>query len=261
MKGLDGKVAIVTGGATSIGSAVAQSFSESGTKVIIADIAVESGQIMADKIGPNARFLKTDVTSDNDLKECVAFAVKEFGRLDFVVNVACTYLDNGMESTREEFLQALNINTAGGFMLVQYARAQLKKNKGAVVNFGSISAKVAQPGRCLYPMTKGAIHQLTRNEALLLAEDGIRVNTVSPGWTWCSIMDEVSGSDRDKTDRVAAPFHMTGRVAHQTEVADSVLFLCSDHASFITGADIPVDGGYTALGPEQQVDALSKLAK
>ncbi|PCI31908.1 MAG: short-chain dehydrogenase [Alphaproteobacteria bacterium] len=260
MRGLTNKVAIVTGSATSIGASVARAFIEAGTKVIIADIAEEAGKLLAEELGPDAHFLRTDVSSDADLKACVDLAVKQYDRLDFVVNVACTYLDNGMDSTREEFLQALNINTAGGFMLVQYARPHLKKTKGAVVNFGSISAKVAQPGRCLYPMTKGAIHQLTRNEALLLAEDGIRVNTVSPGWTWCNIMDEVSGSDREKTDKVAAPFHMTGRVGDQREIADAVLFLCSDHASFITGTDLPVDGGYTALGPEQQTDALGALA-
>ncbi len=261
MKGLVDKVAIITGSATSIGATVAKAFVEAGTKIIIADIAEEAGAALADSLGNNAVFQKTDVASDDDLKAAVKTAADKWGRIDFIVKSACTYVDNGMDSTREEFMQALNVNAAGGFMLVQFARPYLRKNNGAVVNFGSISAKVAQPGRCLYPMTKGAIHQLTRNEALLLAEDGIRVNTVSPGWTWCAIMDEVSGSDRAKTDKVAAPFHMIGRVGDQQEVADAVLFLCSDHASFITGTDLPVDGGYTALGPEQQVDALGKLAE
>ncbi|WP_339863684.1 SDR family oxidoreductase [Paremcibacter congregatus] len=261
MKGLSNKVAIITGSATSIGAEVARAFVEAGTRVIIADIAEEAGAALASDLGEAARFVRTNVMNDADLKTAVETAVETWGQLDFVVNTACTYLDNGMDSTREEFLEALNINAAGGFMLVQYARPHLKASKGAVVNFGSISAKVAQPGRCLYPMSKGAIHQLTRNEALLLAEDGIRVNTVSPGWTWCTIMDQVTDGNRAKTDQVAAPFHMTGRVGDQREVADAVLFLCSDHASFITGTDLPVDGGYTALGPEQQTDALSKLAE
>lgn len=261
MKGLKNKVAIITGSATSIGASVASAFVEAGTKVIIADIAEEAGHALANELGENALFARTDVTSDDDLKAAVDLAISTWGQIDFVVNTACTYVDNAMESTRAEFLEALNVNAAGGFMLVQFARPHLKATKGAVVNFGSISAKVAQPGRCLYPMTKGAIHQLTRNEALLLAEDGIRVNTVSPGWTWCNIMDQVSGGNRKKTDEVAAPFHMTGRVGDQREIADAVLFLCSDHASFITGTDLPVDGGYTALGPEQQTDALGKLAE
>lgn len=260
MRGLKGKVAIITGSATSIGATVARSFVNMGTTVIIADIAEEAGQELSSALGENAVFIKTDVTSDADLKAAVEGAISHWGQIDFIVNTACTYLDNGMDSTREEFLTAINVNAAGGFMLVQMARPHLKKTKGAVVNFGSISAKVAQPGRALYPMTKGAIHQITRSEALLLAEDGIRVNTVSPGWTWCTIMDDVSGGNREHTDKIAAPFHMTGRVGHQEEIADAVLFLCSDHATFITGTDLPVDGGYTALGPEQQVDSLGKLA-
>ena len=260
MKGLKDKVAIITGSATSIGASVATAFIDIGAKVVIADIAEEVGAELASQLGENAVFIRTDVKSDDDLKATVNLAITEWGQIDFIVNTACTYLDNAMDSTREEFLEALNVNAAGGFMLVQFARPHLKATKGAVVNFGSISAKVAQPGRCLYPMTKGAIHQLTRNEALLLAEDGIRVNTVSPGWTWCAIMDEVSGGDRKKTDNVAAPFHMKGRVGDPQEIAEAVLFLCSDHASFITGTDLPVDGGYTALGPEQQTDALGNLA-
>ncbi len=260
MKGLKGKVAIITGSATSIGASVATAFIDIGAKVVIADIAEEAGARLAGQLGENAVFIRTDVRNDDDLKAAVNLAISEWGQIDFIVNTACTYLDNAMDSTREEFLEALNVNAAGGFMLVQFARPHLKATKGAVVNFGSISAKVAQPGRCLYPMTKGAIHQLTRNEALLLAEDGIRVNTVSPGWTWCAIMDEVSGGDRKKTDNVAAPFHMKGRVGDPQEIAEAVLFLCSDHASFITGTDLPVDGGYTALGPEQQTDALGNLA-
>ncbi len=260
MKGLKDKVAIITGSATSIGASVATAFIDIGAKVIIADIAEDAGAKLADQLGENAAFIRTDVRKDDDLKAAVNLAISTWGQIDFIVNTACTYLDNAMDSTREEFLEALNVNAAGGFMLVQFARPHLKATKGAVVNFGSISAKVAQPGRCLYPMTKGAIHQLTRNEALLLAEDGIRVNTVSPGWTWCAIMDEVSGGDRKKTDSVAAPFHMKGRVGDPKEIAEAVLFLCSDHASFITGTDLPVDGGYTALGPEQQTDALGNLA-
>jgi NAD(P)-dependent dehydrogenase (short-subunit alcohol dehydrogenase family) len=130
MRGLKNKVAIITGSATSIGAVVAEKFVEEGVKVVIADIAFEEGILLAQKIGPDALFLETDVTSDDDLQKSVELAVETFGRLDFVVNAACTYIDNGMDSSREDFLKSLNVNTAGGFMLSQFARPHLKKTKG-----------------------------------------------------------------------------------------------------------------------------------
>jgi hypothetical protein len=135
----------------------------------------------------------------------------------------------------------------------------VKRGGGAVVNFGSISAKVAQTGRWLYPVTKAAILQLTRNEAMDLAADGIRVASVSPGWTWCRLMSEVTHGDKVKTNKVGGPFHLLGRIGEPEEVAQAVLFLCSSHASFITGADLAVDGGYSAMGPEMATPAIPKL--
>ena len=256
MRGLQGKVAIVPGGATKIGQAVVQAFATAGVRVMIADIAEEAGRAMA---GGNVAFTRCDVRNDADIAALVAATTEKWGRIDFLVNVACTYLDNGAASTRAEWLEALDVNLVGSVMLMQAARAELARNKGAIVNFGSISARVAQTGRWLYPVSKAAILQLTRNQAMDLAPDGIRVNAVSPGWTWSNIMDQLTGGNRAKTDAVAAPFHLLGRVGDPEEVAQTVLFLCSDEASFITGTDICVDGGYTAMGPEQAVPAIPKL--
>lgn len=256
MRGLKDKVAIVPGGATKIGQAVVAAFREHGAKVMVADINADAGSAMVrDGVG----FRETNLRDDKAIQTLVEETKAEFGRIDFLVNVACSYLDNGADSTRAEWLEALDVNVVGSVMLMQAARKELAANKGAIVNFGSISSRVAQTGRWLYPVSKAAILQLTRNQAMDLAPDGIRVNAVSPGWTWSNIMDELTEGNREKTDKVAAPFHLLGRVADPEEVAAAVVFLCSDEASFITGTDIRVDGGYTAMGPERAAPAIPLL--
>ncbi|MCC5971545.1 MAG: SDR family oxidoreductase [Pararhodobacter sp.] len=256
MRGLDGKVAIVPGGATKIGQAVVDAFVAAGTRVMVADINADAGTaMMREGVG----FTACDLRSDEDIKALVKATKEQFGRIDFLVNVACSYLDNGADSTRAEWLEALDVNVVGSAILMQEARPELAANKGAIVNFGSISSRVAQTGRWLYPVSKAAILQLTRAQAMDLAPEGIRVNAVSPGWTWSNIMDQLTEGNREKTDSVAAPFHLLGRTGNPEEVASAVLFLCSDEASFITGTDIRVDGGYTAMGPEQNVPAIPKL--
>jgi NAD(P)-dependent dehydrogenase (short-subunit alcohol dehydrogenase family) len=252
MRGLSGKVAIVPGGATKIGQAVVAAFRDAGVRVMVADIAPVP-------VSEGVAFQPCDLRDDAQIAALVKATKDTFGRIDFLVNVACSYLDNGAATTRADWLTALDINIVGSVMLMQAAQAELAATRGAIVNFGSISSRVAQTGRWVYPVSKAAILQLTRNQAMDLAPLGIRVNAVSPGWTWSNIMDQLTGGDRAKTDAVAAPFHLLGRVANPEEVASAVLFLCSDEASFITGTDICVDGGYTAMGPEQAVPAIPKL--
>jgi NAD(P)-dependent dehydrogenase (short-subunit alcohol dehydrogenase family) len=224
-----------------------------GTSVMVADIADGGG------FAEGVAFQRCDLRDDAQIAALVQATKDRFGRIDFLVNVACSYLDNGAASTRAEWLESLDVNLVGSVMLMQAAEAELAKNRGAIVNFGSISSRVAQTGRWLYPVSKAAILQLTRNQAMDLAPKGIRVNAVSPGWTWSNIMDQLTNGNRAKTDSVAAPFHLLGRVAHPEEVASAVLFLCSDEASFITGTDIRVDGGYTAMGPERAEPAIPLL--
>jgi NAD(P)-dependent dehydrogenase (short-subunit alcohol dehydrogenase family) len=260
MEGLKDKVAIVTGGATLIGAEVVRAFHGAGTKVVIADINAKDGEAIAKALGGKVLFAHTDLTDDKQVANCVEKTVKTFGGVDFLVNLACVYIDNGLASTREEWLASYNVNVVGGVMMLKAVRPHMvKRGGGAVVNFGSISAKVAQPSRMLYPTTKAATLQLTRNEAMELATDKIRVNSVSPGWTWCRLMDEWTHGDKDKTNKVGGAFHLLRRVGEPREVADAVLFLCSSHASFITGTDLAVDGGYSAMGPEMTEPAIPKL--
>lgn len=259
MRGLREKVAIVTGGAASIGKAITEAFHNAGTQVMIAARSREKGEALINQLGPSVRYEHTDLTNDEHLERLVRRTVEAFGRLDFVINNACTYVDSGQRSTRKEWLEALNTNLVSSALLVELARPELAKHKGAVVNLSSISAYAAQTGRWTYPVSKAAILHLTRLQAMDYARDGIRVNSLVAGWTVSDPIQALSGGDWGKADSVAAEFHLLGRLGRAQEVAEGVLFLCSDHASFTTGSELKVEGGYLTMGPEQADPAIANL--
>jgi NAD(P)-dependent dehydrogenase (short-subunit alcohol dehydrogenase family) len=262
MRGLGGKVAIVTGGATSIGAAIVRAFHAAGTRALIADIDDESGTALARELGKTVGFHHTDITDDAHIASCVATAAAIFGGIDILINNACTMFDKGLASSRAEWLTALNINVVSGALLVAAVAPHMRsRGGGAIVNFSSIAGKQGQRGRALYPASKAAILQLTRNEAMELAADKIRVNTVSPGWTWSTTIARLTKDDRVKADRIAGEYHPLGRVGDAEEVARAVLFLCSDDARHITGIDLPVDGGYAMSGPDQGTPRMGRLAE
>jgi NAD(P)-dependent dehydrogenase (short-subunit alcohol dehydrogenase family) len=257
MQDFRNKTALVTGGATSLGAAIATAFHVAGADVAIVDVNAEAGEKLAGALnaaagerGGRALFCKADVSSDKDIEACLHAVRAEFGALDCLVNNACVYLDHGLASTREQWLRALDVNVVSGAILVHRAQPLLRRG-GAIVNLSSIAGKIGQKGRALYPACKAAILQVTRNEAASLAHLGIRVNAVTPAWTWSAALEGQVGGDRALADRVGAHFHPLGRVGDAGDVARAVLYLCSEDAGFVTGVDLPVDGGYSMLGPDQ----------
>jgi NAD(P)-dependent dehydrogenase (short-subunit alcohol dehydrogenase family) len=251
MEGLSGRIAIITGGASGLGAGLVQAFVEAGVKVVSADISVEQGQQIADQAGADCAFRKTDLREDSDLDSLVADTADRFGGIDFLINAACTYDEQGLDSPRAKWLNGFDVNLFGHVGLLQRALPHLKASSSpSVVFFASSSGNIAQSGRWVYPATKAALEQVTRSAALDLAEFGIRVNSVLPGWAekpWQqSAPDEVKEHYRKWGGRL----HMLGRQGTMREICDAVLFLCSEHAGFVTGSCLRVDGGQGAMGPQ-----------
>jgi NAD(P)-dependent dehydrogenase (short-subunit alcohol dehydrogenase family) len=259
---LQGHTIVVTGGSTLIGHGVVRALHASGAAVVIADIDADGAKPLASELGARMRFERCDITSDTAIAEAIGNTVARFGSLDGLVNLACSYVDAGFASTRAQWHAAFDVNVFAAAVVTQHARPHLAAaSGGAVVNVASISSKVAQTARWVYPASKAALVQLTRSMATDLAVDGIRVNSVSPGWTWSSAISQLVGGDRAKADAVAAPFHLTRRTGDPAEIGAVVAFLLSPAASGVTGADWAVDGGYSAMGPEQSVPAIAGLTK
>jgi NAD(P)-dependent dehydrogenase (short-subunit alcohol dehydrogenase family) len=249
-----GKVAIVTGGASGIGAATAQEFAREGATVVIFDINQMAGEQVVENLrsaGGKAIFFQVDVSNSQACRAGARETVVQFGRIDFLLNNAVSFIAKGLDVTDAEWERSLGVNVRGYANMVQACYPIMKQNKrGAIVNIASISAHIAQPNRWTYNACKGAIVTMTKCQAFDLAPDGIRVNCVSPGWIWTPEVSKAAGGDREKWEPVWGKYHMLRRLGEPREVARTVLFLCSDDASFITAAELIVDGGYMGMGPE-----------
>ena len=248
---LEGKVAIITGGANGMGAEECRIFAREGAKVVIADIVEEEGRKLEAEIaesGGDAVFMKLDVTSESDWADAVEATVARYGKLDVLVNnagVSGTH-DADTMSTRA-WDNFMDINAKGVFLGMKSVIPQMQAaGSGSIVNISSVSGIVGQSGNHMgYNASKGAVRTVTKSAAVQFAQDGIRVNSVHPG-TMPPMRSSAAARNRevisDTLDSV--PMGRRGRVE---EVGYAVLFLASDEASYITGAELVVDGGLTAV--------------
>jgi hypothetical protein len=251
MKGISGRVAIITGGANGIGAGLVQAFAAAGAKVVPADVNAEGGAATVAAAGGNSKFVQTDLRNDAEIERLVTAAVDTFGGVDFLICAACTYADQGKDADRAAWQMSFDVNMFGHIVLMQKALPHLRRSSWpAIVNFSSEAAHVGLSGRWLYPATKAAIEQVTRSQAMDLAVDRIRVNAVMPGWTAKPWQEAASQEVKDRYAHWGQRLHMLGRQGRMDEVTDAVLFLCSEHAGFITGSCLRVDGGHSAMGPQ-----------
>ncbi len=219
------------------------------------DIDEANGIAAAERIGTRASFVAADLSSDEAIASVVERAAAG-GRIDTVVSAAAIFTESGLGTDREGWHHALDINLVAASILTAMATPHMAAG-GSITYISSVSGAVSQPGRVVYNVTKAGLLMLAKTAAQELAPSRIRVNAVSPGWTWSRNIDRRYGS-RERADEFAAEFQPLGRMADPEEVADAVLFLSSDEAGFITGSELRVDGGYGALGPEALGQAAVK---
>ena len=245
---MKGKVALVTGGTSGIGRAVAIALARSGAAVILTGRREAEGQETVRQIkaaGGQGSFFRADVSREADIRAMVDYTVKAHGRLDIAVNNAGIELTQPMvEATPEDFHRVYDINVLGVLLSMKHeVPAMLKSGGGSIINISSVAGSVGFPGIAIYGGSKHAVIGMTRAAAVELAKTNIRVNSVSPAAIATDMFDRFAGTDENKA--AMAAMHPVGRVGKSEEVAAAVLFLSSDGASFITGHDLKVDGGLT----------------
>jgi NAD(P)-dependent dehydrogenase (short-subunit alcohol dehydrogenase family) len=242
-----GKVAIVTGASFGIGRSTALAFAQNGAKVVVADWIENNETVDAiRKMGGEAFFVKCDVSKEEDVQMLVSKTIDTYGSLDFAVNNAGVEGVQKLtqEYTSEEWDKLMNINLKGVWLCMKYQIPQmLKQGKGAIVNIASIAGLVGFPNLSHYVASKHAVNGLTKAVALENTKNGIRINSVCPGVIRTPMVERaLSGPEVENAYKSAIPMN---RFGEPEEMAETILFLCSDAASYITGQNIAADGGWT----------------
>jgi NAD(P)-dependent dehydrogenase (short-subunit alcohol dehydrogenase family) len=245
---LEGKVAIVTGGGSGFGKATSILFAKEGAKVAVVDYNEDGARKTAEEIknaGGEAIYVKADVSKEEDVKRFVEETVKAFGKLDIIFNNAGIYVPgNAEEQKTEDWDRIIDVNLRGVFFGCKYAIPEMKKNGGGVIiNTASAAALIGFPEGIAYAASKGGIVALTRAVAVDYAKAGIRANVICPGTSETPITQQLL-ADEQFRQAFLAPIPM-GRFGQPDDIAKAALFLASDLSSYITGATLPVDGGWT----------------
>lgn len=247
---LTNRSAIITGATQGLGADIARVLAAAGAQVFLVGRGRAAGEAVANGIGASARFIETDITDDDAIDRCIASVLQATGRLDVLVNNACSYDDQGLASTRAQWHRTLDVNLVSAAIFTQKASAHMGAG-GVVINMASTGGKFGADGRAIYPASKAALLQITRNFAVALAPRHIRVLAVSPAWTWSPSVESMSDGSIEVADAVGAHFHPLGRVGRGEEIGRVVAFAASAESSWMTGVDLPVDGGFSILGPDQ----------
>ena len=246
---LEGKVALITGGARGQGAAEARLFASEGAKVVIADILDSEGEKLASEIGESggdALFVHLDVTSEDQWRSAIAAAVLRFGKLDVLLNNAAVWRRGRVEETTgEHWDSVMEVNAKGVFLGTKLAIPEMRKaGGGSIINISSVAGLVGSLTSSAYSASKGAVRLLTKSTAIQYAAEGIRANSIHPGAIDTAMGEQVWPNAETRDEVVSRT--PVGRMGVPEDIAYGALFLASDESSFVTGSELVIDGGMSA---------------